>query len=32
VEAVMRLLDAQLRDWPERGSLLAVRGALLATP
>jgi len=28
----MRLLDAQLRDWPERGSLLAVRGALLATP
>lgn len=26
LEAVMRLLDAQLRDWPERGSLLAVRG------
>lgn len=32
VEAVMRLLDAQLRDWPERGSLLAVRGAAAATP
>ena len=25
LEAVMRLLDAQLRDWPERGALLAVR-------
>ena len=32
LEAVMRLLDAQLRDWPERGSLLAVRAACDATP
>ena len=32
LEAVMRLLDAQLRDWPERSSLLAVRRACDATP
>ena len=32
LEAVMRLLDVQLRDWPERGSLLAVRGRLRRDP
>jgi hypothetical protein len=31
LEAVFRLLDAMCRDWPERGSLLAVRGAARAT-
>jgi hypothetical protein len=25
LEAVFRLLDASLREWPERGALLAVR-------
>ena len=32
LEAVMRLLDAQLREWPERGSLLAVRCAARRPP
>jgi hypothetical protein len=27
LEAVFRLLDATLREWPERGALLAVRRA-----